>query len=90
MNTPLLHLIRDAFASEATDVFLMEGEAPRIISTPEAAVHNEFRRHRNHFRELEEAAEGFWGGVTVERDEVYVALKQRLRQGVGVQVRVAD
>ena len=74
----------------ATDQLLAvtEGEAPRITSSPEAAVHNEFRRHRNHFRELEEAAEGFWGGLTVERDEVYVALKQRLRQNVGVQVRL--
>ncbi len=30
MTTPLLHLIRDAFASEASDVFLMQGEPPRI------------------------------------------------------------
>jgi predicted transcriptional regulator/DNA-binding XRE family transcriptional regulator len=74
----------------ATDQLLAvtEGEAPQIAATPEAAVHNEFRRHRNHFRELEEAAEAFWGGMTVERDEVYVALKSRLRQGVGVQVRL--
>jgi XRE family transcriptional regulator, fatty acid utilization regulator len=30
--------------------------------SPEAAVHNVFRRNRNHFRELEEAAERFWAG----------------------------
>jgi XRE family transcriptional regulator, fatty acid utilization regulator len=67
---------------------LTEGEAPQILSTPEAAVHNEFRKHRNHFRELEEAAEGFWGSVAVEPDEIYVALKRRLRGRVGVTVRL--
>lgn len=74
----------------ATDQLLAvtAGEAPQIVATPEAAVHNEFRRHRNHFRELEEAAEGFWGGAAVEPDEVYVALKRRLRDRVGVVVRL--
>jgi hypothetical protein len=75
----------------ATDqlLALTEGEAPLIAATPEAAVHNEFRRYRNHFRDLEEAAEGFWGGTSVEPDEVYVALKRRLRDKVGVAVRLA-
>ena len=74
----------------ATDQLLSvtEGEAPQIVATPEAAVHNEFRKHRNHFRDLEEAAEGFWAGATVEPDETYVALKRRLREGVGVTVRL--
>ena len=30
MNTALIQLVRDAFADQATDVFLMEEEAPRI------------------------------------------------------------
>ena len=74
----------------ATDqlLALTEGEAPQIVATPESAVHNEFRKHRNHFRELEEAAEGFWGGSAVEPDEIYVALKRRLRGRVGVTVRL--
>ena len=74
----------------ATDqlLSLTEGEAPQIVATPESAVHNEFRRHRNHFRELEEAADGFWNGAAVEPDEIYVALKRRLRDGVGVTVRL--
>ncbi|NBE07026.1 helix-turn-helix domain-containing protein [Paragemmobacter ruber] len=74
----------------ATDqlLSLTEGEAPQIVATPESAVHNEFRRHRNHFRELEEAAFGFWNGAAVEPDETYVALKRRLRDGVGVTVRL--
>ena len=30
MNTALIQLVRDAFADQATDVVLMEEEAPRI------------------------------------------------------------
>jgi XRE family transcriptional regulator, fatty acid utilization regulator len=74
----------------ATDQLLSlnEGDVRAISATPEAAVHNVFRRQRNHFRDLEEAAEAFWT-APVERDEVYVALKQRLREGLGISVRLA-
>lgn len=73
----------------ATDQLLAraEGEAPNIVSTPEAAVHDVFRRHRNHFRDLEEAAAAFWDRRP-DQDEVYVALKHRLRERVGVTVRL--
>ena len=67
---------------------LVEGAAPELSTSPEAAVHNVFRRNRNHFRELEEAAEGFWGATPVERDEIYGALKRRLVQKAGVKVRL--
>jgi hypothetical protein len=74
----------------ATDQLLSlnESDVRAISATPEAAVHNVFRRQRNHFRDLEEAAEAFWT-VPVERDEVYVALKQRLRDRLGISVRLA-
>lgn len=74
----------------ATDQLLSlnESDVRAISATPEAAVHNVFRRQRNHFRDLEEAAEAFWT-VPVERDEVYVALKQRLREKLGISVRLA-
>lgn len=73
----------------ATDQLLsrVEGETPNIVSTPEAAVHDVFRRHRNHFRELEEAAGAFWDRRP-DQDEVYVALKRRLMDRVGVTVRL--
>jgi len=73
----------------ATDQLLSlnEGEVRAISATPEAAVHNVFRRQRNHFRDLEEAAEAFWT-APVERDEIYVALKQRLREKLGISVRL--
>jgi hypothetical protein len=64
-----------------------EGDAVAVAATPEAAVHSVFRRHRNHFRDLEEAAERFWPSA-VERDEVYVALKARLRDRMGIAVRL--
>ncbi len=67
---------------------LVESEAPELSTSPEAAVHNVFRRNRNHFRELEEAAEGFWGVTPVEPDEIYGALKRRLAQKAGVKVRL--
>ena len=67
---------------------LVESEAPELSTSPEAAVHNVFRRNRNHFRELEDIAEGFWGGALLDRDEVYIALKHRLRDKMGVTVRL--
>ncbi|WP_374643993.1 short-chain fatty acyl-CoA regulator family protein [Tabrizicola sp.] len=64
-----------------------EGDGGTIAASPEAAVHTVFRRHRNHFRELEEAAERFWP-APVERDEIYTTLKHRLREGLGISVRL--
>jgi XRE family transcriptional regulator, fatty acid utilization regulator len=74
----------------ATDQLLSlgEGDARQINATPEAAVHNVFRRQRNHFKDLELAAESFWQ-APVERDEIYVALKRRLRDRLGIAVRLA-
>ncbi len=66
---------------------LTENGAPQLSASPEAAVHDIFRRNRNHFRELEEAAEAFWPEA-IEQDETYVTLKRRLRDKVGVSVRV--
>ena len=65
---------------------LTESGAPQLSASPEAAVHDVFRRNRNHFPALEDAAEAFWP-AQVERDEVYVTLKRRLRDS-GVNVRL--
>lgn len=67
---------------------LTERGAAQVSASPEAAVHDIFRRNRNHFRELEEAAEAFWPEGPVERDEIYVTLKRRLRDRLGVAVRL--
>ena len=64
-----------------------EGDGGTITASPEAAVHTVFRRHRNHFRDLEDAAERFWA-APVERDEIYGALKARLRDRLGIAVRL--
>lgn len=66
---------------------LTENGGQHPTTSPEAAVHNVFRRNRNHFRELESAAETFWP-TPVERDEVYINLKRRLRDKIGVNVRM--
>ena len=66
---------------------LIQNDGQQLTTTPEAAVHDVFRRNRNHFRELESAAETFWP-IAVERDEVYVTLKHRLRDKLGVNVRL--
>ena len=61
----------------------------QFSGSPEAAVHDVFRRHKNHFRELEDAAEGFWEAARPEQDEIYGALKSRLRDRMNVVVRLA-
>ena len=73
-----------------TDQLLSVAESAGAIlaTSPEAAVHDYFRRNRNHFEDLEAAAEGFWGPQVVESDEVYAALKQRLRSQLGISVRL--
>jgi predicted transcriptional regulator/DNA-binding XRE family transcriptional regulator len=57
-------------------------------TSPEAAVHNYFRRNRNHFPQLEEAAERFWKGTPPDLDDVYSALKRRLGEELGVRTRL--
>jgi XRE family transcriptional regulator, fatty acid utilization regulator len=72
----------------ATDQLLsLTATDPEIATSPEALVHNFFRRNRNYFRELEDAADTFWD-FPPERDEVYSALKTRLRAHSGVTVKL--
>ena len=59
-----------------------------LPSSPEAAVHNFFRRNHNHFAVLESAAADFWGGKTVAPDDTYAALKTLLRDRLGLHVRL--
>lgn len=51
-------------------------------------MHNYFRRNRNHFPQLEEAAARFWPGKPPDLDDVYSALKRRLRDELGVMTRL--
>ncbi len=81
-----LHRAYHATSDQLQSLTEMSGQAP--LASPETAVHDVFRRHRNNFRELEEAAEAFWDGAEVERDEIYTVVKQRLRARVGVSVRL--
>ncbi|MBP0484902.1 helix-turn-helix domain-containing protein [Sagittula salina] len=64
-------------------------DSPAILAAnPEAAVHHFFRRNHNHFPRLEAAAESFWADETVASDDMYFALKTRLRQQLGLRVRL--
>lgn len=65
-----------------------EGDGTLLTTSPEAAVHNFFRRHHNHFEVLEEAAEGFWRGRHVAPDDVYAEVKAVLRDRLGLSVRL--
>lgn len=89
LASAFLRLHRAWAAANDQLLSLNQGETATIAPPPEAAVHTVFRRHRNHFRELEEAAERFWD-VSVERDEVYTALKARLRDRLGITVRLVS
>ncbi len=65
-----------------------EGDGTLLTASPEAAVHNFFRRHHNHFEALEAAAETFWGGRSVAPDDVYAEVKAVLRDRLGLRVRL--
>lgn len=65
-----------------------DGTNAVLPASPESNVHNLFRKHNNHFPELEAAAEAFWGGTAIPTDEVYAALKLRLKDQLGLTVRV--
>jgi XRE family transcriptional regulator, fatty acid utilization regulator len=64
------------------------GDDRLLTASPEGAVHHFFRRHRNHFPSLELAAEGFWPDRRPATDDLYAALKDRLRSAHGIKVRV--
>ncbi|MDG4647757.1 short-chain fatty acyl-CoA regulator family protein [Roseibacterium sp. SDUM158017] len=67
-----------------------EGDGTFLTTSPEAAVHNFFRRHHNHFDVLEAAAEAFWEGRSVAPDDVYAEAKGVLRDRLGLRVRLAQ
>ncbi len=75
-----------------SDQLMAAGAGPELSSglaqgSPEAMVHNVFRRNNNHFPELEEAAAQFWDTPPAP-DDVYAALKARLLQKLGLSVRL--
>ena len=64
------------------------GEPAGFGGSSETVVHNFFRKNRNYFQELEEAADTFWGDTHVPPDDVYHALKSLLRDRLGIRVRL--
>lgn len=65
-----------------------DGEGPLLAASPEAVVHDFFRDNRNHFEALEHAAEAYWAGLRAEPDDIYGQVKARLRDRLGLRVRL--
>ncbi|MEL6210097.1 MAG: ImmA/IrrE family metallo-endopeptidase, partial [Pseudomonadota bacterium] len=59
-----------------------------VEATPEAAVHDLFRAHRNHFAALEAAAETFRAAADLEPDNPYGSLKRWLDHHRSIAVEV--
>ena len=75
-------------ASDQLMAFGAQGAETGIGASPEGAVHNYFRRNRNHFPALEEAAAAFWRGAAPAPDDLYSALKARLADAHRITVRL--
>jgi XRE family transcriptional regulator, fatty acid utilization regulator len=66
------------------------GALPDLIETsPEALIHDFFRRNRNHFPALEAAADAIRADEPLPPDDAYAVLKARLARRFGITVRVA-
>ena len=65
-----------------------DGARALLQASPEEAVHDFFRKNRNHFPALEQAAEAFWDGTPPATDDVYASLKQRLLARLGLRVQL--
>lgn len=84
-----LHRSYQAASDQLLTLAARQGTAePTLGASPEGAVHNFFRRHRNHFPELEAAAAAFWDGQRPAPDDLYAALKERLRKRHAITVRL--
>lgn len=66
------------------------GSLPDMIETsPEALIHDFFRRNRNHFPTLEAAADAIRAEEVLAPDDAYATLKARLARRFGISVRIA-
>ncbi len=79
----------------ALDKIMRQGERmpeDLLASSPEAIIHDFFRTHRNHFADLESAAEALRAEEPCEADDVYPMLKARLfrRHGIRVSIRPVE
>lgn len=84
-----LHRAYLAATDQLMSVAAGSEEAGQLLTTsPEASVHNYFRRNKNYFDALETAAASFWGGTRVEPDDIYAATKAKLLERLGLHVRL--
>lgn len=62
--------------------------ADLLASSPETVIHDFFRNHRNHFPELETAAEKLRAETPCGPDDVYAVMKARLADRHGLRVEI--
>lgn len=77
----------------ATDQLLVLSNASEtdldvLRASPEAVVHDFFRDNRNHFADLEDAAEQFWTDGPCATDDIYPVLKAHLKDALGLTTRL--
>ncbi|WP_121067807.1 helix-turn-helix domain-containing protein [Chachezhania antarctica] len=65
-----------------------ESASELLKSSPEALIHDFFRDHRNHFPDLESAAENAWNGRFTTPENRYAELRDKLKDKHGIQVEV--
>lgn len=63
------------------------GASDLLAASPEAVIHDFFRKHSNYFGELEEAAERLRESEFFENDDVYSFLKRHLNQRHNTRIR---
>jgi predicted transcriptional regulator/DNA-binding XRE family transcriptional regulator len=92
LSAAFLQLYRSHQAATDRLVALAGARGPAgealLAASPETEVHDFFRRNRNYFHGLEQAAEAFWGDDRPAADDVYAALKARLAARPGLRIRV--
>ncbi len=80
-RTALERMMRTGSAAQTPDM---------VQSSPETIIHDFFRDHRNHFEELEAAAEKLRLEEVCEADEILVVLKRRLKEKHGITVKICS
>lgn len=85
----LIHLYKSH--RTALERMMRRGETGQSVdmvqSSPETIIHDFFRDHRNHFEELEVAAEKLREEEVCDADEIQIALKRRLKKKHDITVK---
>ena len=88
-NLLTLHSSYRALSERALGMVDAEGvEGGVVHASPEAIVHDLFRRNRNYFDTVERAAEAFRALGPAENDEIYAFLKSHIQNDLGIAIKI--